>query len=180
MEIIKILGVDPSLRNTGLAVVTFNTELSVHDPSAYKVSHCQVLKNPAKYTGTDALLNMIDMIHAQAQKECYSSVDNVLVESPVAMFNPKFPVSNIISCAHISGAALALFGVEKAYLFRPNEWNKSRKKEVTQAATIGFHGEPEEKWHFEKPTGHEKYMEHVIDAASLATWWIKQNYDQEA
>lgn len=175
MEKIRILGVDPSLRNTGLAIVTYNTELPSSDPAAFTVSHCQVLVNPAKYTGTEAILNMLDMIQNEALKECYRNVDNVLVESPPVMFNKNWSGGAIASIAHISGGAVAFFGLDKAHLFRPNEWNKTRKKEVTHNQTIGFLGDAD-KWHYEQRVKSEKYMEHALDAASMALWYIKSNY----
>ncbi len=178
MEKVKILGVDPSLRNTGLAVITYNTELSLEDPKALTVAHCQVLVNPQKYTGTDAILNMLDMIFEESKKLCYHEVDTVLVESPAIMFNSKFPSSAISSIAHISGGAVALLGIEKSHLFRPNEWNKSRKKEVTHNNTIARLGNPE-LWHYEKMVKSDKFMEHILDAASMALWWIKNTYVEE-
>lgn len=178
MEEIKILGVDPSLRNTGLAIVTYNCEMPPSDPLAYKVKSCQVLVNPQKYKGTDAILNMIDMINEEAKKECYIDVDSVIVESPAAMFNKSWSSSVVASIAHISGAAVALLGIDKGFLFRPVEWNKHRKKEVTHAQTVAFLGNADE-WHYEKRVKNEKFMEHILDSASLALWWIKSNYVEE-
>jgi hypothetical protein len=178
MEKVRILGVDPSLRNTGLAIVTYNTELPPTDPKAFTTSNCQVLVNPAKYTGTDAILNMLDMLHEESAKECYKDIDTVLVESPPVMFNKNWSGGAIASIAHISGGAVAFFGLEKAHLFRPTEWNKSRKKEVTHNQTIGFLGDPD-LWHYEKRVKSEKFMEHILDAASMALWWIKGNYVEE-
>lgn len=178
MNKVKILGVDPSLRNTGLAIVTYNTELAPNNPEAFSVSHCQVLVNPQKYTGVDAILNMLDMINEEAQKECYKEVETVLVESPPIMFNKTWSGGTMSSIAHVSGGAVALLGIEKAHLFRPNEWNKTRKKEVTHNQTISFLGEYE-KWHFERMVKSEKFMEHILDAASMALWWIKSNYIED-
>jgi len=178
MEKIKILGVDPSLRNTGLCIITFNTELPPNDPKAFLASHCQVLINPSKYTGTEAILYMLDMINDEAQKDCYEDVDTVIVESPPIMFNKNWSGGTVSAIAHISGGAAALFGIEKAHLFRPNEWNKTRKKDVTHNQTVAFLGEPD-KWHYEKRVKSEKSMEHILDAASMALWWIKSNYMED-
>lgn len=174
MEIVRVLGVDPSLRNTGLCVVSYNSELPVTDPKAFKAEYCQVLVNPQKYTGTEAILNMIDMMQDCAELPHYD-VDDVIVESPAIMFNKSWSGGTISSIAHVSGAAVAVFGLEKAHLFRPNEWNKTRKKEITHNQTIAFLGEPDT-WHYEKRVKSEKYMEHILDAASMALWWIKSNY----
>jgi hypothetical protein len=178
MEIVKILGVDASLRNTGLSIVSYNTELSPEDPEAFEVSHCQVLVNPAKYKGTDAILNMLDLMSNESKKECYQLADNVIVESPPVLFNKAWGAGTISLIAHISGGAVAIFGIDKSYLFRPNEWNKSRKKEQTHAKTIDFLGDSD-LWHYEQRVKSEKYMEHVLDAASMALWWIKSNYIEE-
>lgn len=178
MEKIKILGVDPSLRNTGLAIVTYNTEMLLNDPKSFEVSNCQVLVNPQKYTGTEAILNMLDMISDESYKDCYCLIDNVIVESPAIMFNKKISSSVVASLAHISGGAVALFGIEKSHLFRPNEWNKTRKKEITHHQTISFLGNPDT-WHYENRVRSEKYMEHILDAVSMALWWIKSNYLEE-
>lgn len=178
MEKVKILGVDPSLRNTGLAIVTYNTDLPPSDPKAFETMHCQVLVNPAKYTGTEAILNMLDMIYEESQKECYKEVETVLVESPPVMFNKTWSAGTVSSIAHVAGGAVALLGIHKAHLFRPNEWNKTRKKEITHNQTIAFLGSSDA-WHYEKRVKSEKYMEHVLDAASMALWWIKSNYLEE-
>lgn len=178
MEKVNILGVDPSLRNTGIAIVTYNTELLPSNPKAFTVTHCQTLVNPAKYTGTDAILSMLDMIHEEAQKDCYKQCETVLVESPPTMFNKNWSGGTIASIAHISGGAVALLGIEKSHLFRPNEWNKTRKKDVTHNLTQITLGSIDD-WHFEKRVKSEKYLEHILDAASMALWWIKGNYIDE-
>lgn len=178
MEKVRILGVDPSLRNTGLAIVTYNSEISITDPKAFTVENCQVLVNPVKYKGTDAILNMLDMLYDCAYQMAYEDVDNVIVESPSIMFNKTWSGGTMSSIAHISGGAVALFGIHKSRLFRPNEWNKTRKKEVTHAQTINFLGDPNT-WHYEKKPKSEKFMEHILDAASMALFWIKSNYLEE-
>lgn len=178
METVRILGIDPSLRNTGLAIVSYNTDLPSNDPEAFATVHCQVLVNPAKYTGTDAILNMLDMMHAESLKDCYRDVETVIVESPPVMFNKNWSSGTVASIAHISGGAVALFGIEKSRLFRPNEWNKTRKKEITHNQTVGILGDTD-RWHYERRVKSEKYMEHILDAASMALWWIKSNYVED-
>ena len=178
MEKVRILGVDPSLRNTGLAVVTYNSELDVGDPKAFTVSNCQVLVNPAKYKNTEAILNMLDMIDECSRLPEYMDVDQVIVESPAIMFNKNISSSVVASLGHISGGAVALFGIQKGYLFRPNEWNKSRKKDVTHNQTIALLGSPDD-WHYTKRVKSEKFMEHILDAASMALFWLKNNYIEE-
>ncbi len=175
MEIIKILGVDPSLRNTGLALIEFNTDKAPDDQSAYKVKHCQCICNPAKYTGTDAILNMLDMLNDEAEKDCYIDISNVIIESPAIMFNKSWGQGAVAAIAHISGGCIPIFGIDKAHIFRPNEWNKTRRKEITHSQTMAFLGHVDN-WHFEKRVKSEKFLEHILDAASLALWWIRSNY----
>lgn len=178
MELVKVLGVDPSLRNTGVAVITYNTELSPSDPQAFTISNCQTLVNPKKYTGTEGILNMLDMISTESQKQCYKDPEIVLVESPPIMFNKAWSGGTISLISHIAGGAVALFGIEKCHLFRPHEWNKTRKKEITHNQTVAFLGNPD-LWHYEKRIKSEKEIEHILDAASIALWWIKSNYIDE-
>lgn len=178
MEKVRILAVDPSLRNTGLAVLTYNCELAPNDEKAFEVSHCQVVTNPQKYTGVDAILNMLDLLKKESEKECYQNIDTVLVESPPIMFNKAWAAGTVSLIAHVAGGAVAIFGIEKGFLFRPNEWNKSRKKEVTHNKTIAFLGHPD-KWHYETRLKSEKYLEHILDASSMALWYVKANYIEE-
>lgn len=178
MEKVRVLGVDPSLRNTGIAIVTYNAELPTGHPDAFKATECQVLVNPQKYTGTDAILNMLDMIQECSYLPCYQDVDSVIIESPSIMFNKSWAGGTISSIAHISGGAAALFGLEKCNLFRPNEWNKTRKKDVTHNQTISLLGDPDT-WKYHKPVKSEKYMEHILDALSMCLFWIKSNYLDE-
>jgi len=177
METVRVLAVDPSLRNTGLAVVSYNNEIGIHSKEAFKVEHCQVISNAAKYTGTEAILNMLDMLSVESQKDCYcETVDTVLIESPAVLFTKSWSAGSIAPMAHISGGCVVLFGIEKSHLFRPNEWNRTRKKDVTHNNTVAFLGDPD-LWHYEKRVKSEKYMEHILDAASMALWWIKATYD---
>lgn len=171
METIRILGIDPALRNTGLAIVEYNSETRELSSPEY----CRVLVNPQKYTGKDAILNMLDMMHEASQLKEYQEVDNVIIESPAIMFNKTWSQGVISSIAHISGGAIALFGIHRSYIFRPNEWTKTRKKEVTHNRTQAVLGDFET-WHFPKPIKSERYHEHILDAASLALWWITSNY----
>ena len=171
METVKILGCDPSLRNTGLAMVSYNCE-----KKTFSVDRCQTLSNPQKYTGKDAILNMLDMIKEAA--ELYDDADSILVESPAIMFNKTWSQGTISSIAHVSGGAAALLGLEKTFLFRPNEWNKSRKKEVTFRNTYEVLGDPDT-WGYVTRIKSDKKLEHIIDAASMALFWIKLNYIDE-
>lgn len=178
MEIVKVLAIDPSLRNSGIAVLKYNTEISPTDPKAFEVMHCQVLVNPKVYTGTNAIMNMLKMMHVESSKLIYQDIDVVLVESPAAIFNKAWAAGAIASISHISGGAAMAFGIDKANLFRPTEWNRSRKKDVTHNNTVAFLGNPDN-WQYETRVKSEKFMEHILDAASMALWWVKDNFVEE-
>lgn len=178
MERVRILGIDPSLRNSGLAVVSYNNELPPTDPQAFTVEHCQVLANPMKYKKKDAILNMIDMLQTESQKACYEGVDTVVIEAPQVLFKASWAAGTMATIAHISGASIACFGVDRSYIFYPSEWTHSKKKESTHAHTQAFLGSAD-LWHYEKRIKSEKLMEHILDAASLALWFIKNNFVEE-
>jgi hypothetical protein len=177
MDEIKILGIDPSLRSSGIGILTYNSSLAFEDPKAVSVSHCQVLVNPSKYTGTDAILNMVDMLRECSEQEAYQNVHDVIIESPAIIFNKSWSGGAMIPVAHVAGACVALFGIEKARLFRPSEWNKSRKKEVTHNQTISVLGSADD-WGYVSRVK-EKKMEHVLDAISIALFWLRSTYLEE-
>ena len=175
MEKIKIIGIDPSLRATGIAALTYDNEKKILTPP----HDCQVLVNPAKFTGKDAILNMLEMMRdAFDSNENYQTADAYIIESPAVMFNKAWSSGTMALIAHISGGAAVIFGIEKVHLFRPNEWNRNRKKEVTHAKTIKEIGDPEH-WDFCETLKSDKYIEHVLDAASMALFWIKHQYWEE-
>lgn len=172
-EFVRVLGVDPSLRNTGLAIVEYNTEKTILENDAFRVTDCQVMQNPNKYKGTAAILNMLDMLEEDAY--IYNEVDWVVIESPPIMFNKNWSQGTMSSIAHVAGGCAPIFGLDKSFFFRPSEWNSSRKKEVTHAKTQAILGDYET-WEFEKKPRSEKMKEHILDAASMALWYIKSNY----
>lgn len=171
MEIVKILGCDPSTRHTGLAVVQYNCE-----SGAFLVERCQTISTPQKYKGKDAILCMLDMIKEESKH--YEDVDTVIIESPVMLFG-KCNNSSIISIAHVSGGAAALLGLEKTYFFRPSEWNRCRKKEVTHKKMMEWLGDPAENWNFKKNVKSDSKLEHILDAASMALFFIRHEYIEE-
>ncbi len=178
MEKIRVMGIDPSLRNSGVAIVEYNAELPINDPESFKVCHCQVLTNPQKYTGTNAIMNMLDMLQDCAKEECYQKADDIIIESPAVIFNQAWSAGAIVPVAHIAGGAAVIFGLEKIKLFRPNEWNATKKKIVTHTNMLNFFGDAD-KWHYETRVKSERFMEHIFDAVSMAWWWIKKNYGEE-
>jgi len=102
-----------------------------------------------------------------------------VIESPAIMFNKNWSGGAIASISHIAGGAAVIFGLNRVHLFRPNEWNHCRKKEATHNQTIAFLGETDS-WHYRKALRNEKLLEHILDASSLALWYIKNNFIYEA
>jgi hypothetical protein len=174
MEKVRILGIDPSLRNTGLAIIEYDTEKEIFSAPC----ECQVISNPAKYTGTDAIINMLDMLQTASLDSVYNDVNDVIIESPAIMFSKSWAGGTISPMAHIAGGSAVLFGLQKVRLFRPNEWNRCRKKEITHNQTIAILGEPSI-WHYRKRVKSERFLEHILDAASMALWYIKNNFVYE-
>lgn len=177
MEIVKVLGIDPSLRWTGLSIVEFNTETN-----EFKVNNCQLITCPVKkFKGLDAINHMIEQLAiAQWQSE-FLDCNHVVVESPVMPFNAKFQGGSMISVAHIAGACAAYFGQNKnsekikLHLVRPGTWNHCKQKEITHKNTQDILG-PWEEWGFKKVIKSIAQIEHILDAASMALWYIQKNY----
>lgn len=169
MEIVKVLGVDPGLRFTGLSVVEYNTETQ-----KWKVKGCQIIKVPPTIKGTEAILEMLDRIEG-AMCELYREVDMAVIESPPAPFNRLIAMGGLLSVAHISGGASVLFGLSKSRLVRPAEWNKKRKKEDTHKKTQELLGSIDS-WEFIEKVKNKDQLEHVLDAASMAVFWIQNQY----
>lgn len=174
MELVKVLGVDPSMRNSGLAIVEYNTELPPGSSDAYKVKSCQYIKNDPKFKGVDAIINMLDLLQRAASDQVYQDVDSIIVESPPVMFNKMWSLGTISSISHIAGGCAVIFGLDKVHLFKPSEWNKGKRKEETHSQTIKFLGDPND-WNFRIPLKSKNGWEHILDAASMALWWIKSN-----
>lgn len=171
MEKIKVLGIDPSLRKSGMALLCYDTEKKVFE----KPCSCQVLRNPQSFKGTEAILNMLDLFKIEADKPTYQNLTNVIIESPPVMFNKNWSSGTVSLIAHVAGGAAATFDLPKTHLFKPSEWNKARKKEKTHEATIQILGDPNS-WGYEKRLKADEDLEHILDAVSMALWWIKGNY----
>lgn len=170
MEKVQIIGVDPSLRFTGIAKVTYNTETKKFD----KPSCCQVIQNRTQLKGTDAILHMLHEIEDLCKEDCYQEFDKAIIESPVMPFNAKFQASSMISVAHITGGAISLFGSKNVKLYRPSEWNRSKKKEVTHRNVQEFLGH-HSTWDWRVPARRKDHIEHVLDAVSMAYYYIQTN-----
>lgn len=170
MEIVEIIGVDPSLRFTGIGKVVYNT-----DTKKIKVEGCQVIQNKTTLKGTEAISGMLNRIENIASEPIYLEADHVIVESPIMPFNAKFQASSMISVAHIAGGAASMFGLDRVKLFRPTEWNKARKKEKTHFVTQQVLG-TWETWSWVLAAKRKDHIEHVLDAVSMALWYLQENY----
>ncbi len=170
MEIIQVVGVDPSLRFTGIAKVSYNTETA-----KFSVSCCQVIQNKTTLKGTEAIVEMLNRLEKVAQTPEMQESDIATIESPVVPFNLGFQASSMISVAHIAGGASALFGIEKTKLYRPSEWNRSKKKEVTHALVQQALGSWQT-WGWSVVARRKDHIEHVLDAVSMAYYHIQKNF----
>ena len=170
---VRILGIDPSTRATGMALLSYTQGEPI------KVSHCQTITVPTSFKGKEAILKMMELLQVQYKKvESYQQADQVIIEGPPTIFNPKFPASALLPIAHISGASLVIFGLEKSFLLYPAEWNKARKKQVTHEKIIEEIGSPDT-WHFAHKIKSECHIEHILDAVGMALFWLKQNYIED-
>lgn len=170
METVEVIGVDPSLRFTGIGKVIYNTETK-----QLKVEGCQVIQNKTTLKGTEAISGMLSRIENVACEPIYLEAGDVIVESPVMPFNAKFQASSMISVAHIAGGAAVLFGNDRVKLFRPTEWNRARKKEKTHFITQQVLG-PWETWSWVLAARRKDHIEHVLDAVSMALWYLQEHY----
>jgi len=170
---VRVLGIDPSLRSTGMAILSYD------EGEPIRVSHCQTITVPATIKGKDAILQMIDLLSVECEKTAdYQNAHQVIIESPPAIFNPKFPSSGLLPVAHISGASVVIFGSHKSFLTYPQEWNKSRKKDKTRDLILEELGDVSN-WHLNRKIKSEKLLEHIIDAAGMALWWLKLHHIQD-
>jgi hypothetical protein len=168
IEAISILGVDASLRATGLSVVTYDPLSDSRKPF---VSYCNIVTVPQVHKGHDAVLFMIDQLVGLEKP----IIAQVVIESPAAIFNPKFPSSSLLPMAHIAGACVPIFGSDVSFLIHPSEWNKTRKKDVTHAKLVEQLGDPNS-WPTPQKEIKQKYHEHILDAAGMALYWLETRY----
>ncbi len=173
MEIVEVIGIDPSLRYTGIAKVTYNSE-----KNSFKVSDCQVIQNKTTLKSTEAIKHMLESIEDLASAPEFCAASDVVVESPVMPFVQKFQGSSMIMVAHIAGGAASLFGLDRVKLYQPAQWNRRKKKEETHKNTQEILGNWNT-WGFRVVPKNKAHVEHVLDAASMALYHIQQQYIEE-
>lgn len=168
---VHILGIDPSLRNTGYCIVAYDI-----DNNRFSVKFSGTLRTDASTCkGLDAVKEMMNKV-VELKEDILSQyvIENIIVEMPQVLFNASFATSGLLPVAAISGACTAILGVEKTLLVTPSEWNKRKKKDVTMRQTEKILG-PVESWPMPKRTPKSAY-EHIADAAGMALWFINVSY----
>jgi Holliday junction resolvasome RuvABC endonuclease subunit len=171
---LRALGIDPSLRNTGFATVTYFPERNT-----YEVIDCLVLSNPVKYKGSNAIIHMLEMIQ-EVEGLIGGLYDGIFIESPTFQYGANISAGTLSSIAHISGGCAAIYleahHHDEVHLIAPSEWKGNETKEDTREKITKALGSPLF-WGFEEKVSPIK-MEHVIDAAGLALWGIKNRISQ--
>ncbi|MCZ2418690.1 MAG: hypothetical protein LC123_02445 [Burkholderiales bacterium] len=175
-----VLGFDPDLHNSGIAVVR-------REGDSYRVVALAVAKVPRTITHDAAVLAMVDALPRVAP-------DYVVVEGQEAYrgrSGARAKPEDLIRLAHVAGAALRLYGnhldLTHKEIVLPKVWKKQTKKEWKHAricTALGWASEPRAGWAL--PTGPEperleeefniygKQWSHVLDAIGLAIWKLEQ------
>lgn len=173
MEIVRIAGIDPGLRFTGYGIVNFDLE-----KDEIWVTHCGLIKTPAKIKGIDAILHMRDELDELEEKECFESCDNIVIEMPAAIYSKKFSSGALLPVACVAGCAFKTFDKEKIVPVYPAVWNERKKKEKTKILTEEVVGSYDT-WDYDYMPKAKAQFEHIVDAVSMALWYMRLNYLQE-
>lgn len=168
---LKIMGIDPSLRNTGFGIVNYCPETR-----KVWVTHGGIIRTPEKFKGQEALMWMIQAIKQLRDIEAYTTCDHYVIETPASVFQQmKVNSAAVIVVANIAGAATAIFsndGMTNTSMPYPQQWNKSKAKSSTREQIESLVG-PFEEWDFEIPPKREKEFEHIVDAVGMAYWHLE-------
>lgn len=170
MSVIKILGVDPGVRNLGFGVINYNDE-----NNDISISNCGVLKTPVKFKGNDAILYMKNELKELFATNVFDDVDKVVIEIPRSSFGGKFQSWALIPIGVVGGLVMGFFEVDKLILCTPSEWNRCKKKEKTHAELEGKYGSPDD-WHFIYEPTNKVHREHILDAVGIASWHLNSEY----
>lgn len=175
METVRIAGIDPGLRFTGYGIVNYDT-----DTNEIWASNCGIVKNKSSQyiKGLDAVLHMRQLLSELTARECFSECDKIIIECPAAIYSKNFSSGGLLPVATIAGCLLALFPAEKTLPVYPSTWNSRKKKDVTHAITEEFVGSHED-WNYDFLPKAQGQFEHIIDAVSMALWYMKLNYLEE-
>jgi hypothetical protein len=187
MSIIRIGGIDPSLRATGFGMIEYDDEAE-----SINVLHCGVVKTPIKFKKTAALLYMIEAMIAISKRDEWEYCDNVLVEFPAAIYNSpiknnmsdseirrntirSFSAGAIPPVAGVAGACIGAFQRDDRVIpIYPTVWNRARKKVDTKNILLEYLGSPKD-WHWDFPCPSSS-EEHVFDALGMCFWMLEEHY----
>lgn len=169
MSTLKILGIDPGMRNLGYGVICFNEE-----NNEITIERCGILKVPMKFKGNDALLYMKNEVETLFNIELFSDINKCVVEVPRASFG-AIQAWALIPVGVVAGFCMSHFETEDIVLCSPSEWNKAKKKEKTHALLQKELGD-KSTWKYHIEPKNEKHKEHILDAIGIAYWHLKQEY----
>ena len=169
MAVVKILGIDPGLRNLGFGVICFDEE-----NETTIIENCGVLKVPAKFTGNNAILYMKNELMELFATKIFEDIDKVVIEIPRSAFGGKFQSWALIPVGVVAGLVMGFFEVDNIVLCNPSEWNKCKKKEKTQQEMESIFGSVDN-WGFVYEPKNQKHREHIIDAIGMAYWHLKES-----
>jgi hypothetical protein len=173
MEVVRIAGIDPGLRFTGYAMINYDTETN-----QIITSNCGLVKTPVAFKGLDAVFYMMKELQDLNIRLEFNKCDHVIVEIPAAIYGAKFSAGALLPVSSIAGSCCTIFDIEKVTPVYPGVWNKRRKKEVTQKQTESILGEIDS-WNYDYKPKAKSQMEHIVDAVSLALWYMQLNYIEE-
>jgi len=170
MEIVRIAGIDPGLRFTGYGLVNLDTE-----KNELWVSNCGLIKTPAKIKGLDAILHMRDQVDELEKRACFQECDYIIIEMPAAIYSKTFSSGAMLPIACVAGCAFKTFDKEKIIPVYPSVWNQRKKKDKTRELTEEIVGKYED-WLYDDMPKARIQFEHIIDAVSMALWYMKLNF----
>lgn len=170
MSIVKILGVDPGMRNLGFGVINYNEETEEKT-----IDRCGVLKVPVKFKGNEALLYMKNELMELFSTQAFEDIDKVVIEVPRSAFGGKFQSWALIPVGVVAGLVMGHFHVDNIVLCYPAEWNHCKKKDKTHAQIEKDYGSIDD-WGFIYPPKSKPHREHILDAIGIANWHLNQEY----
>ena len=169
MAKLKILGVDPGVRNLGFGVLEYDDE-----SEQIVVKDCGVLKVPVKFKGNEALLYMKNELAELFGTGLFKDVNKLSVEVPRASFG-SIQAWALIPIGVVAGFVMSYFEVDDIAVCSPSEWNKAKKKDKTHDLLQKELGDISQ-WGFYYEPKNAKHKEHVLDAIGIALWHLKQEY----
>lgn len=176
-RIVKILGVDPGLRTTGYARINYDQETN-----EVWLDQVGVLRCHPSFKGLQAVSEMIknsQQFSNQIFKEDPDFFDFCVIEFPAAIYNPNFSSGAMMPMAGVSGALYCSLTQEhpskEFILVHPSTWNSRKKKAKTSQIIQEIFGEVGT-WEFREPLKATTLYEHVIDAASMAYWYLDKHF----